>query len=56
MSRAEAPDRGVVYIAFGKQYVEQASLSAKSVKKQSNVDVTLFSDREPNCSIPDDHT
>jgi len=39
------PDRGVVYYATGKQYIQQAAISAKSVKKHTDLHVTLYADR-----------
>ncbi|MDR6757763.1 hypothetical protein J2Y48_003060 [Mycoplana sp. BE70] len=35
---------GVIYIAFGKRYVDQAIYSAKTLKAVSSLPVTLFSD------------
>lgn len=35
---------GVIYIAFGKRYVDEAVYSAESLKQHNNLPVTLFTD------------
>jgi len=51
--KANTHNKGALYIAFGEKYVEQAQNSAKSLKRSSNFDITLFSDREPEDNIFD---
>ena len=39
------PDQGVIYYATGEQHIRQAAISAKSVKKHTDLHVTLYADR-----------
>lgn len=44
-------ERGIVYIATGRKYVEEAAVSARSVKEfMPNLHITLFSDLEEESS------
>lgn len=46
-------DKGVLYIASGISYIEDAVESAKSVKNTSNLPITLVADREVQNSLFD---
>jgi lipopolysaccharide biosynthesis glycosyltransferase len=45
------PDSGVIYIAFGEKYLEQAQYSAESLKKHTSIGITLLSDREAQSEL-----
>jgi len=42
---------GVLYVAFGDKFIDQAISSAQSVKLHTNVSVTLFCDRRVDNAI-----
>jgi hypothetical protein len=46
--------KGVLYIATGTDYIEEACQSARSVKSQNNLPITLVSDSEPDKEIFDE--
>jgi hypothetical protein len=45
---------GIVYIAFNDAFVNEAKLSAESVKRFSDIPITLFTDKKVNCKYIDD--
>lgn len=48
------PDRGIVYIATGERYVQEATVSAQSLKRHApHLHVTLYSDVEVPSSVFD---
>lgn len=46
MEFCTSPNEGILYIAFGDKYIEQARKSAISVKEVQNTHITIFCDRE----------
>lgn len=46
MQPQDAPDKGILYIAFGDKYIRQAEQSALSLKQVQNSHITIFCDRE----------
>ncbi|MCU4974991.1 hypothetical protein OB955_19965 [Halobacteria archaeon AArc-m2/3/4] len=47
--------KGAIYIASGKKYIEEAKLSAKSLKKHNpNLSITIFTDRDVESPLFDD--
>lgn len=45
---------GIIYIAFNDVFVKEAMLSAESVKKFSDIPITLFTDRDIDCEYIDE--
>lgn len=50
-------NRGVLYIAFGENFIKEVLISAESVKRHNpNLDITIFSDREIDSPYVDSNT
>lgn len=47
------PNKGILYIATGDEYISEAKLSARQTKQAVDYPVTLISDREVSCSAFD---
>lgn len=48
-------NRGVLYIVFGNEFIQEMKFSAESVKKYNpNLPITVFSDRNIECEFIDD--
>lgn len=45
---------GIIYIAFNSSFVKEAMLSAESVKRFSDIPITLFTNQEVDCEYIDD--
>jgi hypothetical protein len=46
---------GVLHIAFGRKFIDQASFSAQSLKLRTDIDVTIFCDEPPEHPVFDNH-
>ena len=47
--------KGILYIVFGDNFIQELKFSAESVKKHNpDMHITVFSDREINCEFIDD--
>ncbi len=48
--------RGILYIAFGDNFIKEATISAESVKRHSpNIPITIFSDKPINSEYVDNY-